>query len=496
MKTCFSLFTLLLLSARFTACAQSVGIGTTAPDAKSALDIRASDRGLLIPRLTAAQRTAITSPPQGLMVYQTDGTPGGGLQTGFWYYAGTPAAWVFLNPAGGGADNLGNHTATQVLNLQGNALTGTGASVGTAVGVGVRADGGLNLGQNTTGNNVFLGYQAGATTTGSFNTFSGYQAGAAATTGSYNTFSGYQAGTRNTTGNYNLFSGYQSGYSNSTGSNNTFSGGYRSGFYNTTGGNNTFSGTDSGFNNSTGSNNVFSGYSSGFFNQTGSNNYFSGYQAGYYNSTSSNNQFSGYQSGYNNTTGDQNQFSGYQSGYVNTTGFRNLFIGYQSGISNTTGSRNWAFGYLAGPNVNNLTNAGAIGYQATVSQSNSLALGGLGVFAVNVGIGTSRPSQRLEVNGNILATGTVNMGWTQLSGTYNLPGHVQDSYTLTCPSGMRVLGGGGGHRDNTIAASVITIHYSGPDPNDPEHTWRVIVGNVANNARAIRVYCNCARIAP
>jgi hypothetical protein len=479
MKTRFSPFILLLLSVRFAACAQSVGIGTTAPDAKAALDIRASDRGLLIPRLTAAQRTAITAPPQGLMVYQTDGTPGGGPQTGFWYYAGAPAAWVFLNPAGGGADNLGNHTATQALNLGPNPLTGTGASVGNAVGVGVRADGGLNLGQNTTGNNVFLGYQAGAATTGISNTFSGYQAGAAATTGSFDTFSGYQAGARNTTGNYNLFIGYQSGYSNLTGTQNTFSGGYRSGFFNTTGSYNTFNGSDSGFNNSTGSNNVFSGYSSGFFNRTGSNNLFNGYQAGYNNSTSSN-----------------NHFSGYQSGYANTTGTRNLFVGYQSGSSNTTGSNNWAFGYLAGPNANNLTNAGAIGYQATVSQSNSLALGGLGAFAVNVGIGTSRPSQRLEVNGNILATGTVNMGWTQLSGTYTLPGHVQDSYTLTCPSGMRVLGGGGGHRDNTIAASVITIHYSGPDPNDPEHTWRVIVGNDANNNRAIRVYCNCARIAP
>ncbi|MBO2009141.1 hypothetical protein [Hymenobacter negativus] len=476
--------------------AQSVGIGTATPNASAALDIKASDRGLLIPRLTAAQRTAITAPPQGLMVYQTDGTPGGGPQTGFWYYAGTPAAWVFLNPTGGGADNLGNHTATQALNLGPNPLTGSGASVGTAVGVGVRADGGLNLGQNTTGNNVFLGYQAGATTTGSFNTFSGYQAGAAATTGSFDTFSGYQAGARNTTGNYNLFSGYQSGYSNTTGSNNTFSGGFRSGFYNTTGGNNTFNGTDSGFNNSTGSNNVFSGYSSGFFNRTGSNNLFNGYQSGYNNSTSSNNQFSGYQSGYNNTTGDQNQFSGYQSGYVNTTGFRNLFVGYQSGISNTTGSRNWAFGYLAGPNATNLTNAGAIGYQATVSQSNSLALGGTGVFAVNVGIGTSRPSQRLEVNGNILATGTVNMGWTQLSGTYTLPGHIQATYTLTCPNGTRALGGGGGHRDDNIGASNIAIYYSGPDPADPEHKWRVILGNSANNDRAVRVYCNCARIAP
>ena len=50
-----------------------VGVGITTPDAKAALEIRATDKGLLIPRLTASQRAAITSPPQGLLVYQTDG---------------------------------------------------------------------------------------------------------------------------------------------------------------------------------------------------------------------------------------------------------------------------------------------------------------------------------------------------------------------------------------------------------------------------------------
>ena len=61
-------------------------------------------------------------------------------------------------PAGSNAtaDNLGNHTATQALNLQTNALTGTGASLPAGVlGVGIRADGGLNLGQYTAGNSLY-----------------------------------------------------------------------------------------------------------------------------------------------------------------------------------------------------------------------------------------------------------------------------------------------------------------------------------------------------
>ena len=197
---------LLLLLGRLAARAQSVGIGTATPDASAALDVAGTARGLLVPRLTQTQRTDIAAPATGLLVFQTDGTASGGPQTGFWYYAGTPAAWTFLDPTG--ADNLGNHAATQNLALAGNALTGTGASIGAAVGLGVRADGGLNLGQNTTSNNVYLGFQAGqVNTTGSQNQFVGYQSGRANTSGSRNLFGGYQSGYANTTGSRNLFGG-------------------------------------------------------------------------------------------------------------------------------------------------------------------------------------------------------------------------------------------------------------------------------------------------
>ncbi|MDC8005498.1 hypothetical protein POV27_15680 [Aureisphaera galaxeae] len=49
-----------------------VGIGTTSPDPSSILDITATDKGVLIPRMTTAQRDAITNPVNGLMVYNTD----------------------------------------------------------------------------------------------------------------------------------------------------------------------------------------------------------------------------------------------------------------------------------------------------------------------------------------------------------------------------------------------------------------------------------------
>lgn len=53
-------------------CAQNVGINTATPDPTAALEVKATDKGLLPPRLTTAQRNAIVSPAEGLMIYNTD----------------------------------------------------------------------------------------------------------------------------------------------------------------------------------------------------------------------------------------------------------------------------------------------------------------------------------------------------------------------------------------------------------------------------------------
>jgi hypothetical protein len=434
-----------------------VGIGTTTPNAAAVLDITSTTQGVLLPRLTLAQRNALgtgslAAPVAGLLIYQTDNTPG------LYAYDGT--GWVRL-----GGDNLGNHTATQALNLQGNALVGTGASI-SGVGVGIRADGGLNLSQNVPGQNMLLGYQAGSalstssnagsfntmlgvgsgreTSTGGSNVFVGYQSGTSNTTGGNNVFTGFNSGFNNTTGRSNVFTGYGSGYANTTGSYNAFTGS-QSGFNNTTGGNNVFTGFNSGFNNTTGSDNAFNGYSSGFKNTTGSgnvftgsqsgfnnttggSNVFTGYGSGYANTTGSYNVFSGFQSGNNNTTGSDNAFNGFSSGFKNTTGGSNVFTGsysgyanttggnnvfsgfqsgnnnatgnnntfsgYQSGAYNTTGSSLTALGYASGPAVDGLTNATALGAGATLRQSNTVILGN---GAASVGIGTSTPAGGLHV---------------------------------------------------------------------------------------------------
>jgi hypothetical protein len=53
------------------ASAGNVGVGTAAPDAAAQLDVASTTRGFLPPRMTTAQRDLISSPPDGLVLYNT-----------------------------------------------------------------------------------------------------------------------------------------------------------------------------------------------------------------------------------------------------------------------------------------------------------------------------------------------------------------------------------------------------------------------------------------
>ena len=51
---------------------QNVGIGTTEPVPSAILELKATNRGFLPPRMDSSQRVAIANPAKGLMVYDTD----------------------------------------------------------------------------------------------------------------------------------------------------------------------------------------------------------------------------------------------------------------------------------------------------------------------------------------------------------------------------------------------------------------------------------------
>lgn len=86
------------------ALAQNVAINGTgaAPAASAMLDIASTTSGLLIPRMTSVQRTAIVAPATGLKVYDT--TTGS-----FWYYDG--AVWVEILNGSTGWRLTGNAAA-------------------------------------------------------------------------------------------------------------------------------------------------------------------------------------------------------------------------------------------------------------------------------------------------------------------------------------------------------------------------------------------------
>ena len=48
--------------------AQAVGIGTSSPHPSAQLDVTSTTKGLLVPRMTQAQRTAIAGPLAGLLI--------------------------------------------------------------------------------------------------------------------------------------------------------------------------------------------------------------------------------------------------------------------------------------------------------------------------------------------------------------------------------------------------------------------------------------------
>lgn len=110
---------LLFLQAGFFAKSQSVAInedGTTA-DASSILDVKSTTKGLLVPRVTTAQRTAIAVPAKGLLVFDV-------TTNSFWFR--NASSWVEL------ADSTGNvwkkNTSSYVF-LNSNANVGIGTAI-------------------------------------------------------------------------------------------------------------------------------------------------------------------------------------------------------------------------------------------------------------------------------------------------------------------------------------------------------------------------------
>jgi len=121
-----------------------VGINTTSPELSAALDINSNNKGMLVPRMLQSERSAIGSPAQGLIVFQTDQT------SGFYYYNN---GWIYINSTGpqgpAGANGRNSMALTSVESMGANCANG-----GTRLQVGVDANGNNILESNEINNSL------------------------------------------------------------------------------------------------------------------------------------------------------------------------------------------------------------------------------------------------------------------------------------------------------------------------------------------------------
>ncbi len=111
------------VATQFPLCIQGGGLetifgqDTITTNASSLVTMVSTTKGFLPPRMTSAQRTAISSPATGLIVYQTDGTVG--------LYLRNSSAWVLLGTG------TGSGSVTSVSVVSANGLAGTVANPST-----------------------------------------------------------------------------------------------------------------------------------------------------------------------------------------------------------------------------------------------------------------------------------------------------------------------------------------------------------------------------
>lgn len=200
----------------------------------------------------------------------------------------------------------------------------------------------------------------------------------------------------------NIFIGVGAGSSATTTYGNHFIGKF-AGRYTTTGSANNFFGVSSGRNNTTGFSNNFFGLSSGHDNTTGTFNVFFGTDSGYYNTIGGNNSFFGASAGFYHINGNYNSFFGSGSGLYNQNGSHNTFLGSYNGISTSASYKiligsgeSWGNNFDS-PDITKDTQL-AIGVR---TDSNDSKYWLIGDENFNVGIGTTNPTSKLTVGGDI-----------------------------------------------------------------------------------------------
>lgn len=306
MKKQLSISLILMFLCTYINAQEAIGINTSTPDASSILDVVSTDKGVLIPRMTATQRTAISSPANGLLVYET-------TTNTFWFHNGT--SWIQL---------VSSTSTDEIADADGDTRIQVEESVDDDI---IRFDLAgteyfrMNSGRLefvNTGRSIFIGQNAGSSDDFSNNdgVFIGHNSGRNNTTGSRNVSVGFRSFNRNTTGSDNIAIGEDALRLNQTGNANIAIG-------------------SNALDRSVGiDSNLAFGFNALTNLTSGNNNIAVGTGAMTARTGGSYNVGIGNEALENNLTGDQNVAVGRQAG-ENSTGSGNVFIGYRAGRAET-----------------------------------------------------------------------------------------------------------------------------------------------------------------
>ncbi len=369
------------------------------PDPSAILDIQSTNSGLLIPRMTTTQMNAINNPATSLIVFNT-------TENEFYYYNGT--AWENFDNADGDGFNITGEDQSGISGHTGRVGIGT-LTPGSDAALEVTG----RIWQTGTGHSVFFGESAGENDdlSDNRNVFVGYQAGQQNTSGYRNTVVGMQAFRQNHSAYNNVAIGYQAAYE-MTGSWNTVVGAFANrvgngGWINVAIGDSAMANNRGAYNTAVGKNAIAN-------NQNGSSNVGIGAYALQ-----------------NNDDGSYNTAFGYLAlSSADNTNY-NTAMGYNAGSNITTGDHNIMIGsdvLAPSPTANYQLNIGNVIYGD--------------MNAGRIGIGTTTPSERLDVAGEmrLRATSTpssTDEGQIYFDGAHfygrTSTGWVQLDNTTPCP---------------------------------------------------------------
>ncbi len=377
---------MLACTIHFSSSAQSVSINTdgSTAHASALLDVKSTNKGVLVPRMSKAEKNAIASPANGLLVYQT-----GPDSIGFHFYDLPNARWTFINASGFSTDS----TAWKI----------TGNNNITAANfLGTLNDSALNF--------RVKNQKSGSIDSINFNTSFGYGTSrnlnySGGLNGKINSAFGYKSLDSTTTGSANTAFGSHTLIGNKTGSNNAVVGNDAGRLNNAD--QNTAIGSSALRNDSTGSGNIAIGYQASIESDTASYTIAIGTQAMYYNTIDSNIAV-GYQSGfYANSNPSypsrEQTLIGTYAGYGSFASSKNTALGFKA-LMQINPANGLATDYIVGGGRNvaigDSALAGTIGISNIAIGPLAIARGGVGLFR-NVAIGDSSMSEATLISDNV-----------------------------------------------------------------------------------------------